>query len=210
MNDRKIPVTLFVLLCSAILVIGATCLRRDPGPDPLIPIVSEPDKLPYTRANLVYAGASVPVEMARSEAGNLVTFKLVSHDEVLEREVYLVDGVSFALREIVSMEIEPAIPLVSMIADKSDVQTKWSGRVVIDDRKYLAYAHLSFLKEDLNLPGGPYAADRVQVQLSIHIPASSDGPASVLDRNLSFWFVEGKGIIRRQAHTTSTREPADP
>jgi hypothetical protein len=55
----------------------------------------------------------------------------------------------------------------------------------------------------LNLAGGPYATIRAHVALVLD--TGSPEPAK---RELMFWFVPKKGIIKRDFGAISTREPA--
>ncbi|MBL8086786.1 MAG: hypothetical protein JNM85_01790 [Chthonomonas sp.] len=163
--------------------------------------LKKPDALPYKEGVLTLAGAQVPVEVTRSERGDKIEFVLRSHGEVIDTERYRFDRSSFYLQSMASETYRPEIPLLRYPVSTISMDD-WSGKVVADGKTFPASAKISATSEPLNVAGGPYDSVRVAVELAI-----DTGGARRVSRSLQFWFVDGKGIVRREAGSYSTREP---
>lgn len=161
-----------------------------------------PDALYGEQAILNYGGTPIAVTMSRQARGSEVRFSLSAHDEVLETEVYLSTTSEFALISI-DERFEPPLTLLKFpmtIGEPWD----WSGELVAGGVRHKAKATITPSTEQLFLTktGG---VDTVKVQVELQIDSKTPSPAK---RPLTFWFARGKGIVKREVGTATSREPA--
>lgn len=162
----------------------------------------KPAALPYERAALVLAGTVVPVDVQRvEERPGDVAFRLVAHGQLVEEERYRLETHSFSIVSAAGESYKPPIPLLA-----NPIEAKkpwvWQGSLTSGVEHRNARADLVAIDERLNLPGGPYDSIRVDVELSIE----GVGPQPA-KRKLAFWFAPGKGIVKRDFGSSSTRAP---
>ena len=172
-----------------------------------------PAKAPYTDAALVLSGTRLPVRLEVEQSGSEIVFFLKSkHGEVLEHEAYTVDASRFALWRAGGELYDPVIPLLT---DPLKVGSKWEWkgqmRLAVDGKpaegpttSTPATAAVSLVNDQLNLRSGASEALRVDVLLKM-----DSGTAQPAERKLSFWFVAGKGMVKREFAASSTRISAD-
>ncbi|MBI1756264.1 MAG: hypothetical protein HYR64_04055 [Fimbriimonas ginsengisoli] len=207
-----------MLIAIALIVLSAGCRQSSLTSAEGMPLDQlAPATTPGTEAVLIFgkappdrhyreAGAPMarPVEprsdvaiLARSH-GAIVEFDLQAHDESLEIESYET-GSAFSLREISSESFSPALPLVRNPAKAGDAWT-WSGSVRLG-LDHPATAAVSTKADKVKLGERSEEALLVEVQLSI------DGSAA--PQKLSFWFVPGKGLVKRSVASGTSRQPPE-
>lgn len=160
----------------------------------------EPGALPYSKASLILAGTSYPVEVRRNVSGERITFDFLSHGEAVDRETYVLDTHAFQIVQGAGLTYEPAIPLVLFPMSVGD-QWEWKGEVLDGSDRQAAKASMTSETESLNLESGFYDGFKVSVSLKL---GSSEPP---IEKRMSFWFVPKQGIVKREFGTTSTRGP---
>ena len=159
------------------------------------------DALPYSAVRLVLAGEVVPATLKRVEKEGLTEFQIVRDGAILEREVYSFSGSTFQLNEIAGVTYEPPVPLVfDPVAIGDD--WVWKGTVKSGSQALPATGKLTASREDLNVAGGPFSSVRISFNLSMKVQ-----PDTVADRSLIFWFVDDRGLIKREVGAASAREP---
>lgn len=161
-----------------------------------------PDALYGEQATLNYGGTPIDVAMKRVANGPEVRFLLSAHDEVLETEVYQSTTSEFSLVSI-DEKFEPPLPLLKFpmtIGQPWD----WSGELVAGGVRHRATAKITPSTEQLFLTktGG---VDTVKISIQMQIDSKTPSPAK---RPLTFWFARGKGIVKREIGTATSREPA--
>lgn len=170
----------------------------------------KPDAVPG-KSQLILSGHVIPVDLESIRKESKTVYFWKSHGEVIDTEIYELFSDSYKLRAAVSEGFEP--PIVLSQKAISEGQTwKWNGEVVLmsgekmltgDNVRRPAEADVSVQEERINVSGGPYDAFRVTVSLKI-----KEGARAAKPRKLQFWFVKGKGLVKRVFDETSTREPA--
>lgn len=185
------------------LVVGCGC--RPSGEQGLVvrtAVELLPDALYSPQAVLNYGGTPVHVTMSREIKGQDVDFHLSAHDQVLETETYRSTVGEFALVSV-DEQFEPPLPLLKFPLSIGEGWT-WKGVIIAGGRRHPAEAEIKPTTEQLFLTksGG---VQTVKVQVDLRIDAQTSTPAK---RPLTFWFVKGKGIVKREIGTATSREPA--
>lgn len=161
-----------------------------------------PGTAPYERANLVLSGTVVPVQVVTQKRKGSTKFSLSAHGVVLEEEAYEEDDGGFRLVGAGGERFDPPITLIPQ-PHRAGEESKWVGHIVIGLLEIDAKATTSTARETLNAPGGPYDALRVDLRLFL-----DGGEPQPVTRDLRFWFAKGKGLVKREFGSGSTREPA--
>lgn len=156
---------------------------------------------PYKEGEIVLMGTPVPMklELVEREDG----FSLISkvEGEPYEEERYQLDETSLRFKGTDVESFDPPIPLVTLPFHSPD-QWTWSGKMTIAGKTFGASAEASSETESLNVPGGPYEASKVTLDLAMKDPTGSVGK-----RKLIFWLDNSEGIIKREFAQSSTRQP---
>lgn len=205
MTCTNARITLFI---SLVALFGAGCHTPSDG-TPLADYKA--DRLPYAKGLLVVAGSQLPVTLKEIRRPGEVVFNLDSrHGETFEHEAYQFDSDRFALWRAGGEMYDPVIPLLKnpvVIGSK----WAWNGRMVLavdgvpltgPGASTPASADVAIARDKLNLRAGPVESTRVDVIL--RMSSGSDTPA---ERKLSFWFVAGQGMVKREFAASSTRIP---
>ncbi|HRI44592.1 MAG TPA: hypothetical protein PLL78_13620 [Fimbriimonadaceae bacterium] len=162
-----------------------------------------PDRLPYEEAALILAGTTYPVQLRRESKADGIHFLLLKGEEVLDREVYVLDEDAFRIRIAAGVEYQPPIPLIEFGKRVGD-EWSWRGHVVTGAERQSAAASITTAEEDINLAG---AYDRgVRIRATLEIDGA--GSAQKLQKQMTFWFAPRIGLLKREFGTTSTRIPA--
>lgn len=162
----------------------------------------QPGVPPPTAARVLLRGTEIPVVLQVSDDNDLVHFNWVTEYGVeVESEAYLSNEQGFYFVEAPLEKFDPPMPLVEYPLEIGK-EWKWSGYVIYGRHKYPAKADLVAARETLNLPTGHAQALRIDV----HLVYDANSPERTV-RELKFWFEPGKGLIKREFHDGSTREP---
>ena len=160
------------------------------------------DMLPYENAALILAGKPLPVKMSSKRSGEVLIFKLDAFGQTVEEEVYRLSDRSFSVERVSDELYDPPIPLIEYPAHSGE-RYEWAGEMVSGEQSRQAKANIELLGDRLNMFGGQFESLHVMVNLQME----SGGPDPAV-RTMSFWFVPGKGMVKREFGFSSTREPA--
>lgn len=167
-----------------------------------------PGTAPYRTGELILAErTSIPIELVRIEDAEreLVTFECVAHGEVVDQEVYQDRVASFSLVSKTGESFDPPLPLIVYPVRVGETKPfEWKGKVLEGEVPSNAHAVVTVLDEPSNLPAPFSETIRVNVELSLH------GAGDPTKRELAFWFVEGRGLVKRSFGALDTRQPAQP
>lgn len=163
----------------------------------------KPTAMIPAKANLRIGELDLPVEVEQTESGDKTTIALKAHGQVFEKEVYGLDQKSLTMIEVAGEMYEAPLPLLQFPLRVGDGWT-WSGTMTAGQEPHKATAKIATAPEQILLPGGSTPSILVVVDLAIESGAST--PAT---RKLRFWFVEGKGLVKRQFGIGSSREPTE-
>ena len=192
---------------AAILFLAACNQVTDPSSTgPMGPSISESPVrngvVPGDKAMLRMAGIDIPVKIKAVRHEEQVALVLIANDVVMDREVYHRDdkelGIAFGAGEAFS----PPIPLMRFpmrVGDTFD----WNGVMMSNNRARGARAKVTSAVAKTDTGEGTETGIRVQVALDI-MPEQK-GPS--IKRSMTFWIVEGKGVVRREFASDSVREP---
>lgn len=162
----------------------------------------EPAKLPPDQARIVLSGIEIPVSLhSETEGRNLTLAWKTADGALVEEENYLVTSDSFSLLALPGESYAPAIPLVKFPMQVGDT-LQWKGQVKVGSNEAPAEAVVISKNESVNLANGKYEALRVDLQL-IYYPQSKQESK----KSLTFWFQPHGGLVKREFHTASMREP---
>lgn len=161
----------------------------------------KPANLPYEEANLVLAGTQVPVVMDELREEGRLTFNLRTHGATVESETYVFDKTGFRFAEGTGERYDPPIPLVRYPVKAGEVW-KWKGKIIQGGVTYGGQADISAETYTLNMASGQFESLQVLVELKIDA-----GSPEAAERNLKFWFVPQRGLMRREFGASSIREP---
>lgn len=171
------------------------------------------DTLPYEKGVLVVAGSQLNISVvAERKPAEVVFFLKSDHGVTFEHEAYRFDKSRFSLWRAGGELYDPVIPLLidPIIAGS---KWDWSGKMILaadgtpstsPESVTPANATVSLSNDKLNLRAGAVDAMRVDVLLKM----DSGGPTKA-ERKLSFWFVKGQGLVKREFAASSTRIPAE-
>jgi len=194
-----------------VALLSAHCNRSDSSkPEPTgdrqnLTSIEEfrPNALPYTSAALVLAGTVIPVQMKETPHAGKVTFLMTAHGETLEEESYVFDSSAFRIAGAAGETYEPAITLLRFPMRVGD-EWVWNGEMESGSVSRPARAKVTTKSEPLNIPG--VASDSVRVAVELEMDSGAPTPAI---RTLTFWFVSGKGVVKREFGASSTRQPLE-
>ncbi len=168
----------------------------------------KPGVAPYKSGELILAErTSIPIELVRTQGTErgLVIFECIAHGEVVDREVYQDLEESFSLVSKTGESFDPPLPLIVYPVRVGETKPfEWKGKVLEGEVPTNAHAMVTVLDEPSNLPAPFSETIRVNVALSLH------GPGDPTKRELAFWFVEGRGLVKRSFGALDTRQPAQP
>ncbi len=181
----------------------------DPPPVPTVNLspIHDPaelklDQVPYTKADLILAGTRIPVKLSLKRNGTELHFLLWASEQQVEEEVYDLTPAQLALINASGEAFSPPIPLL-MFPLSPGREWDWSGTMMSGPTKRLATGTIQTQAANLNIVGGPYETVLVKLKLSM-----DGGGATPAERELSFWFARGAGLVKREFGSSSTREPA--
>lgn len=161
----------------------------------------KPDAIPYKEARLVMNGHTFPVQVATTSKDGLVKHTFSSHDVVIESETYRVSPGSLELVAYGDETFNKPIPILKFPLTVGDSWT-WQGSFGATQSLIPATAEIRTDSQPLALEDFPQG-DSVKAEVTLQYGSA----AKPTERKLMFWFVEGKGMVKRQIHFGSTRQP---
>jgi len=190
------------ILIGAAAIVGGGCIpEAHERAEPVRRVITHPDGLAYHEARIILSGKPLDTTWTRELKDGRITFQALSEGRMVEEEVYQVQDGNLELIKIGDMEFVPPIRLFKNPVLLNDAW-RWSGQAKGMAESLPAEAKLTADEERLNKVGGPYDTIRTHVSLTLISP---DGTRR--DRNMTFWAVDGRGIVCRDLDQYSTREP---
>lgn len=163
-----------------------------------------PDKQPGWNAVLLYQDWEVPVQVEQKIEGNDITLRLLAKSQELEVERYRSTPSQFQLVQAASEQFTPPLPLLEFPLSEGELP-KWSGKLIFGELEKEASAVVEVRKAPLNVKGYNDEGIKAVVKVSF----DGGGPKETV-RVLNFWFVPGRGILKREYEKGTTRIPAPP
>lgn len=161
----------------------------------------QPEAFPGTDAELLIQGTHVPVKLSQQKKDLSTTLTLAVHDEPFEVESYRSMSDSF---ELVSAAGETFTPPLDLLRFPLEVGSTWDWKGTMGfGSAYPATAVVTTANDSLDL-GVPTSSIKVLVAITIEANGPDKLPAH---RDLSFWFVPGKGVVKRDFGAGSIRQP---
>lgn len=168
------------------------------------PAKFDPGASPGWKAQLVLSGSPLDVDVKQEKSGTDLTLRLFVLDQEIEVERYRSTPSRFQLLQAASERFEPPLTLLEYPVREGQT-LNWDGQLEFADLERKATAKVVAKKEQMNVPG--YNDWAVKVSVNLEIESGGPKPAN---RVLNFWFVQGKGVLKREFDKGSTRIPAPP
>ena len=163
-----------------------------------------PSTAPPAAAQLTMAGVSFPVTLKVNTAdGGELRIVAIQDAKAVDQEVYQDDGATFSLAHAGGENFKPPIPLLNFPMHIGDTWD-WAGSTTMDTSAQAARASIRTAVSRTMIDGNP--ENSVEVDIDLEMGINSPSP---MRRQLKFWFVKGKGIVRRSFGEESIREPLD-
>ena len=192
-------------LIATLAVLGIGCSQKADGKTARYDAKSmQAHKLPYTEAYINYAGTLSEAKMSAVNRSGEVDFLFMIDGTLHEKESYKYDDESFRFTRCNDEIYSPGLTLLQFPFNAGDEWT-WSGLYRIGDRDRKASAVIKTSSERLYTLAGEF--DTVLVVCELEIESGSIEPVY---KELKFWFVPGKGLIRRESQHSPSREPMEP
>lgn len=136
------------------------------------------------------------VSLERSQVGREVTLLLRTQGETIEREIYEIGDSSFRVLRAGDDAFVPGIDLLHFPTRNGDIWS-WQGKVLYAGISRPAHAEVSISKEGADVRSG--------VRLFMGVDANRPE----VERNLTFWLRQSKGVIQRSFSDVSSRRPTE-
>lgn len=139
-------------------------------------------------ATLVIGDREIPVTVKSEVIGKLLSVRTFADNAEIEHEGYRIEPDAFLLIQAGGETFDPPLPVLKFPLRIGDAWT-WSGTLRAGEASSPADAKVATIRESLFTPQSE--ALRVNVELTLRRGAGSK-------RNLSFWFLEGRGLVQRE------------
>lgn len=137
---------------------------------------------------LVIGEREIPVTVKSEMIGKLLSVRIYADNTELEHEGYRVEPDAFLLIQAGGETFDPPLPVLKFPLKIGDGWS-WTGTLRAGEATSAAEAKVMTIRESLFTP--PSEALRVNVELTLRRGVGSK-------RNLSFWFLEGRGLVQRE------------
>lgn len=191
-------------VCGLVLIFGchpqSSLIRHGSG----IYIASSADLKPDANPGpqkAIYAGTVIPVDVKTNTDNGIFTIDLRYQGVSMEQEQYKSSPTEFDLVNAAGEQYTPPLPLLRFPMNAGDAW-KWSGQMVTGPTSRNASAQVSTREDKVDIGT---LADALVVQVDMSMDSGANTPAT---RQLSFWFVKGKGIVKREFGASTSRVPA--
>lgn len=200
-----------VALPFAVAISGCTCVRG-PGGSPIgAGVELFPPDLPTQPVMLNLGGIVMDEAQMQVESdGARRTLLIRNQDVTIDKEVYEVDKqgislVAFGSGAGAGDQFDPPLKLIAFPAREGQ-KLEWKGSLRFGNvRAVKGEAVSSTETELLSMATGSAQAIRVTVDLRLE-----SGTPEQARRRLEFWFVNGRGPVKRDFGANQTREPRLP
>lgn len=159
-----------------------------------------PASVPPDPTELSLGGTHLPVKIVSTSKDGKLKMDFVAHDVVVDTETYDVQTDKFSLVAMGQELVDPPLPLVKSPMRVGD-KWNWEGKIT-SGNPHASKAVISSRPDKL------YIADKQMdaVVVEVNLAMESGGPAPA-ERRLTFWFVPGKGVVKREFGSGSIRQP---
>jgi hypothetical protein len=171
---------------SGVHIASSTDLKPDANPGP---------------QRIVYAGTVIPAETKVNLMNDEFSIELWYNEVSLEKEVYKSSAKEFSLVNAAGEDYAPPIPLLRFPMN-AGASFKWSGKMITGPTSRNATALISTREDKVDMGG---VTDALVVEVDISMESGANAPAT---RQLLFWFVKGKGVVKRDFGASTSRVPA--
>ncbi len=178
-------------------------VSEKPGPQLEAVNCIRPADVPGTVAVLKMGGLTIPVDVHAKDHAGEMTLRLVSKGETIDQEAYQCSEKAFLLSYAAGERFSPPVPLMTFPMNVGD-DWKWDGEMHAQNETRKARGNITSEVSKADVGGRNMPAVKVQVKLEI-LPENAGDP---IKRSLTFWMVEGRGVVRREFGDESVREPA--
>ena len=161
----------------------------------------KPNANPGSKAVLRLLKTDIPVDVKLKVDSSEVSLELLAKGELLEVEKYRSTIEKFELVQAASESFDPPLTLLRFPLEDG-AQYAWEGRLKMGEVGPDATAKVTIRKDNLNEKD--YAGTAV---LSLVELLFDGGAPTKASRTLKFWFVEGKGVLKREFDKGSARLP---
>jgi hypothetical protein len=161
----------------------------------------KPDANPGPKAVLRLLTTDIPVDVNHKANGKEVTFELFAKGELLEKEQYLSTIERFELLQAASESFDPPLTLLKFPLEEG-AKYDWKGRLKMGEMGPDATATITVRNDKMNEKG--YAGEAVLSLVQLEFDGGAPTKAT---RTLKFWFVQGKGVLKREFDKGSARLP---
>ncbi len=183
------------------LGLGAVGCNDSDQHDPSAPVVAKVDGfLPLdggqTDASYLVDGTVADYTLKVVKSGDKTSFEALSHNDLVETETYLVKDSNVFLCHALGEDFHDPIPLMKFplrIGDKYE----WKGTLTSGREDFKGTATVDTVWDSVRMKDGSLDAVKVEIDLRIE---------DVGTRRLSFWFVNGRGVLRTEMGK-NVREP---
>lgn len=158
-----------------------------------------PDAKPGKQGELTLGGTLLPVQILSQKHDNLFEIDSLSHDVVVAKEVYQDRMDTFSLEAVGDEIMIPPIPVLRSPMKVGDSWT-WQGHC-IGQADHTAKATIASRSDKIY--SGLSELESVVVEMDLQIEV----PNSTAQRRFVFWFVPGKGLLKREFGSASVRQP---
>lgn len=162
----------------------------------------QPDGNPGPKAQMVLAGTVIPVDLQTKQDGDQFGISLLYNQELFEKELYQNSGETFGLVNAAGETYKPPIPLLQFPMHVGDT-LNWNGTMFTGPAGRDAKATIRSRDDKVDM--GDAQTDALRVDVDLEISSGANVPAN---RHLAFWFVKGKGLVKREFGSSTSRVPA--
>lgn len=174
-----------------------------PGPQLDAVNCIRPADVPGSVAVLKMGGLTIPVDVHANDHAGEMTIRLVSKGETIDQERYQCSEKAFLLSYAAGERFSPPLPLMTFPMNVGD-RWDWTGEMHAQSETRKARAKVTSEVSKADVGGRNMPSVKVEVKLEILPENSGDS----IKRSLTFWMVEGKGVVRREFGDESVRESA--
>ena len=149
-----------------------------------------------TAASFTVDGTKTNYNLKTVASGSTVSFQAISDGNVIDEEVYDVQGHTILLKRAAGENFEPPMTLIKSPLNIGD-RYSWKGVLACEIEKIDGHATITTSNDFVPVKDKSEDAIKVEVNLSFGKGAN---------RKLSFWFVKGKGVLKTEMFK-NIREP---
>lgn len=148
-------------------------------------------------------GTPMEVQVKAVSKDRLFNIELWYAGEIFETESYEVLPETVSLVNAAGETYDPPVPLLRFPMNVGDAWD-WKGKMMTGPISHDSAATVTTGADKVDMAGSQ--SDAVRVDVDLRMDSGTDKPAL---RRLEFWFVKGKGLVKREFGSSTSREPLD-